>query len=123
MNGGLNIELAGDRWDGNKLDARTTNGGRECDDAGKYSAHFETGTVNGRLNVDFPMTVHGEIARRLTTDIGSAARRFTSRPQRRGERQARGDIGASRSSSQKQRARDRIGAIGRISRNPSEAYR
>jgi DUF4097 and DUF4098 domain-containing protein YvlB len=71
MNGGLNIELAGERWDGNKLDARTTNGGVNVTMPEKYSAHFETGTVNGRLNVDFPMTVHGEIGRRLTTDVGS----------------------------------------------------
>jgi hypothetical protein len=71
MNGGLSIELAGDRWDGNKLDARTTNGGVNVTMPERYSAHFETGTVNGRLNVDFPMTVHGEIGKRLTTDIGS----------------------------------------------------
>jgi hypothetical protein len=71
MNGGLNIELAGDRWDGNKLDARTTNGGVNVTMPERYSAHFETGTMNGKLNVDFPMTVHGELGRKLATDLGS----------------------------------------------------
>ncbi|HLW77309.1 MAG TPA: DUF4097 family beta strand repeat-containing protein [Bryobacteraceae bacterium] len=71
MNGGLNITLAGDRWNGNKLDARTTNGGINISMPQQYSAHFETGTVNGHLNLDFPMTVHGEIGRHLVTEIGS----------------------------------------------------
>ena len=71
MNGGLNIELAGTRWDGTKLDARTTNGGVNLSMPENYSAHFETATVNGHLNVSFPVTVHGEIGRTLTTDLGS----------------------------------------------------
>ena len=71
MNGGLNIELAGVRWDGAKLDARTTNGGVNLKMPENYSAHFETATVNGHLNVDFPMTVRGEIGKKLATDLGS----------------------------------------------------
>ncbi len=71
MNGGLTVELAGARWDGTKLDARTTNGGVTVSMPDGYSAHFETATVNGHLNVAFPMTVHGEIGRKLVTDIGS----------------------------------------------------
>lgn len=71
MNGGLNVELAGARWDGTKLDARTTNGGVNVKMPENYSAHLETGTVNGHMNIDFPMTVHGEIGRRLATDLGS----------------------------------------------------
>ena len=43
----------GDRWDGTKLDARTTNGGVTVSDAGGYSAHFETATVNGHLDLAF----------------------------------------------------------------------
>jgi hypothetical protein len=70
-NGGLIVELAGARWDGAKLDARTTNGGVNISMPENYSAHFETATVNGHLNLDFPMTVHGEIGRRLATDVGS----------------------------------------------------
>jgi hypothetical protein len=37
----------------------------------RYSANFETGTVNGGLNVDFPMTVRGELGKRLSTVLGS----------------------------------------------------
>jgi DUF4097 and DUF4098 domain-containing protein YvlB len=70
-NGGVNVELTGDRYDGNKFDVRTMNGGVNLSLPERYSAHLETGTVNGSLNVNFPMTVSGEISRRLTTDIGS----------------------------------------------------
>jgi DUF4097 and DUF4098 domain-containing protein YvlB len=70
-NGGLNITLAGNRWDGNKLDARTTNGGINISMPTGYNAHFETATVNGHLNANFDMTVHGEIGKKLSTDLGS----------------------------------------------------
>jgi DUF4097 and DUF4098 domain-containing protein YvlB len=71
MNGGLTVVLSGDRWDGTKLDARTTNGGVNVMMPERYSAHLETGTVNGGINVDFPMTVRGELTKRLSTDIGA----------------------------------------------------
>lgn len=70
-NGGLRVELAGTRWDGTKLDARTTNGGIKIAMLDNYSAHFETATVNGHLDIERPITVHGEIGRRLSTDLGS----------------------------------------------------
>ena len=35
-----------------------------------YSAHLETGTVNGGVDIDFPVTVQGKIGRRITTDLG-----------------------------------------------------
>lgn len=73
-NGGLNITLAGNRWDGAKLDARTTNGGINLSMPASYNAHFETATVNGHLNANFDMTVHGnisEVSRKLSTDIGA----------------------------------------------------
>ena len=71
QNGGLAVELAGNHWDGNKLDVRTVNGGVNVSMPQNYSAHLETATTNGNLNVDFPMTVHGEIGKTLVTDIGS----------------------------------------------------
>jgi DUF4097 and DUF4098 domain-containing protein YvlB len=70
-NGGLSVELAGNRWDGEQLDATTTNGGVTVSIPSAYSAHLETGTVNGHINIDFPVTVHGEIGRRLAVDLGS----------------------------------------------------
>jgi hypothetical protein len=35
-----------------------------------YSAHLETGTVNGGVDIDFPVMVQGKIGRRITTDLG-----------------------------------------------------
>jgi hypothetical protein len=70
-NGGLTVELAGNRWDGERLDATTTNGGVSVAVPAAYSAHLETGTVNGHINIDFPVTVHGEISRQLSLDLGS----------------------------------------------------
>jgi DUF4097 and DUF4098 domain-containing protein YvlB len=73
-NGGLNITLAGNRWDGAKLDARTTNGGVNLSMPSSYNAHFETATVNGHLNANFDMTVHGnlsELSKKMSTDIGA----------------------------------------------------
>jgi DUF4097 and DUF4098 domain-containing protein YvlB len=69
-NGGLSIDLAGTRWDGSGLDASTTNGGVKMSVPENYSARLETGTVNGGLSVDIPMTVRGDIGRRLAVDIG-----------------------------------------------------
>lgn len=71
VNGGLNIALAGDRWQGVGLHAETTNGGVDLRIPDHYSAHLETGTVNGGISVGFPVTVQGEIRNHLTTDIGS----------------------------------------------------
>jgi len=70
-NGGLHVELAGDRWKGGQLDARTTNGGVSLSVPSNYSAHLETGTVHGHINVEFPVTVHDEINRQLSIDLGS----------------------------------------------------
>ena len=60
-NGGLVIELSGDRWDGESLDVSTTNGGVIMSVPENYSANLQTGTVNGSVNVDFPVTVQGRI--------------------------------------------------------------
>jgi len=70
-NGGLVIELAGDRWDGETLDVSTTNGGVIMSVPENYSAHLETGTVNGSINVDFPVTVQGELHKQLAVNLGS----------------------------------------------------
>lgn len=70
-NGGLVIELAGDRWDGDSLDVSTTNGGVTMAIPENYSAHLQTGTVNGHISVDFPVTVQGQITKALTLDLGA----------------------------------------------------
>ena len=70
-NGGLVVELSGDRWDGETLDVSTTNGGVIMSVPENYSAHVETGTVNGSVNTDFPVTVQGRITKQLALNLGS----------------------------------------------------
>jgi len=70
-NGGLVVQLSGDRWDGEELDVKTTNGGINMSVPANYSAHLETGTVNGSLKIGFPVTVQGEITRELAVNLGS----------------------------------------------------
>jgi len=70
-NGGLMIELGGDRWDGESLDVSTTNGGVVMSVPENYSAHLETGTVNGSVSVDFPVTVQGRISKQIALNLGS----------------------------------------------------
>lgn len=71
VNGGLDVSLAGERWQGAGLHAETTNGGVDLRLPDRYSAHLETGTVNGGITVNFPITVQGSIKSRLDTNLGS----------------------------------------------------
>ena len=70
-NGGLTIDLNGDRWDGMGLDVSTHNGGIKLTLPERYSAELETGTTNGRVTTDFPMTLQGRIDREIHTTLGS----------------------------------------------------
>ena len=70
VNGGLDVALSGDRWQGTGLDVTTTNGGVSLKIPDRYAAHLETGTVNGGIQIDFPVTIQGSIKNRLSTDIG-----------------------------------------------------
>jgi DUF4097 and DUF4098 domain-containing protein YvlB len=70
-NGGLVIELTGDRWDGDSLDVSTTNGGIIMSVPENYSANLQTGTVNGSVSVDFPVTVQGRINKQIALNLGS----------------------------------------------------
>ena len=90
-NGGLHIELAGDRWDGEALDVSTTNGGVNMSIPENYSAHLETGTVNGRVNVDFPVTIQGDITRELAVDLGGGGAKVKAMTVNGGVRIHRGD--------------------------------
>jgi Putative adhesin len=69
-NGGLNVHLAGTEWSGEGLDARTTNGGVTLAVPSGYNAHLEASTVNGGMRIDFPVTLQGDIRRRLSVDLG-----------------------------------------------------
>lgn len=78
-NGGLSVELTGNEWTGEGLDVKTTNGGVHLAIPDGYSARLETGTVNGRLQIDFPVTVQGRIDRMLTTNLGSGGKLIRAR--------------------------------------------
>ena len=74
-NGGVRVELTGARWEGETLDVKTTNGGVNLILPDNYSAHLETGTVNGNVESDFPlnvpMTERGRKPKDISVDIGS----------------------------------------------------
>lgn len=69
-NGGLHVELSGDRWTGDGLDVSTSNGGIRLIVPQEYSADLTTGTVNGGIDVDFPVRVSGRLGHRLHTTLG-----------------------------------------------------
>jgi hypothetical protein len=69
QNGSLNVQLAGSRWDGSGLDAETQNGAVRMSIPESYAASIETGTVNGRVNTDFPVTLRGRIGRQLNLPL------------------------------------------------------
>lgn len=52
-NGGVKVALNGSTWRGSGLDVTTTNGGVTLSLPENYSAHVETGTVNGGFQSDF----------------------------------------------------------------------
>ena len=69
-NGGVEARLAGDAWEGTGLDLETTNGGIRLRVPEDYSARLETRTVNGNVDIDFPVTVQGSIGRSISTTLG-----------------------------------------------------
>lgn len=69
-NGGVSVTLDGTQWTGSGLDLRTTNGGVNVILPRNYNARLITGTVNGGMRVDFPITVQGTIGRTIETQIG-----------------------------------------------------
>lgn len=70
-NGGIDVELDGTTWNGDGLQVETQNGGVRMSIPSNYSARLETGTVNGRMNIDFPVTVQGRVGRNIETQLGS----------------------------------------------------
>ena len=69
QNGSLNVQLAGTQWDGRGLDAETQNGSVRMAIPSDYKAQIETGTVNGRMSTDFPVTLQGRIGRTLSLPL------------------------------------------------------
>ena len=71
VNGGLSIELTGSNWDGEGLNVKTTNGGLSVSIPDNYSAHLETGTVNGGFTVSPSIAEITRETKRLSLDLGS----------------------------------------------------
>ena len=70
-NGGVSASLSGSSWRGKGLDLRTMNGGVNLTIPHGYNARLETGTTNGGMRLDFPLTVHGLIGKRIQTQLGA----------------------------------------------------
>jgi DUF4097 and DUF4098 domain-containing protein YvlB len=70
-NGGVSASLSGSSWRGKGLDLQTTNGGVSLTIPRGYNARLETGTTNGGMRIDFPITVQGLIGKRINTQLGT----------------------------------------------------
>ena len=73
QNGPIGIKLGGSTWEGEGLDAETTNGPISVAIPAGYSATLETGTVHGPFDTEIPLQVTiqpGEEGRRLRVDLG-----------------------------------------------------
>jgi hypothetical protein len=74
QNGSLNVQLAGTGWDGAGLDAETQNGSVRLAVPERFAGQLETGTVNGSIHTDFPVTVQGRISRRLSLPLNGGGK-------------------------------------------------
>lgn len=74
QNGAVNVQLAGAEWEGRGLDAETQNGSVRLGIPRSYAARIETGTVNGRVNTDFPITVQGRIGRHFSVPLNGGGK-------------------------------------------------
>lgn len=79
QNGSVNVQLGGTKWDGSGLDAETQNGSVRFAIPSSYAAQIETGTVNGRVNTDFPITVQGRISRDLSIPLNGGGTTLRAR--------------------------------------------
>jgi hypothetical protein len=68
------VRLAGTSWSGDGLDAVTQNGSVRLAVPASYAATLETGTVNGRINTDIPITVQGRISRQLSVPLNGGGK-------------------------------------------------
>ena len=66
-NGGVNIELAGDRWNGNGMDVKTTNGGYPGR-AAALLGELEAETRNGGIHCDLPLQLPSIASRAACID-------------------------------------------------------
>lgn len=76
-NGPLSVELSGTGWDGKGLDAESVNGPVDLGIPDGYNAELETGTVNGPMTTDVPLTVtvQGRMRDRIHARLGKGGAR------------------------------------------------
>jgi hypothetical protein len=74
QNGSLNVQLSGTSWEGAGLDAETQNGSVRVAVPEKFAAQLETGTVNGSIHTDFPVTLQGRITKRLSLPLNGGGK-------------------------------------------------
>lgn len=70
-NGSVSVTLDGSTWQGSGLNVSTTNGSLKIYLPKNYSAELETQTVNGSMDIGFPIQVHGKIGKTIQTVLGS----------------------------------------------------
>ena len=70
-NGPLHVELEGTRWQGAGLDASTDNGPVHFALPENYSAHLETGTINGPSSIDYTLNLRNLGRGHLIATLGS----------------------------------------------------
>jgi DUF4097 and DUF4098 domain-containing protein YvlB len=71
VNGGLSVELTGGNWEGEGLNAKTTNGGLSVSVPDNYSAHLETGTVNGGFVISPSIAEIARGTKQVSLNLGS----------------------------------------------------
>jgi DUF4097 and DUF4098 domain-containing protein YvlB len=71
VNGGLSVELTGNNWEGEGLNVKTTNGGLAVSIPENYSAHLETGTVNGGVVVSPSIAQVTRETKKLSLNLGA----------------------------------------------------
>lgn len=79
QNGPISIELYGDRWNGEGLDAETQNGPVTLTIPEDFNATLVTGTVHGPMNTDLPLRVEvmGQLRnRRIEATLGDGGPRI-----------------------------------------------
>jgi hypothetical protein len=82
QNGPISVRLGGTRWRGAGLDAETQNGPMVLYVPEGYNAQLETGTTNGPMSIDFPITVMGRaLEKRITTTLGDGGPTIRARTQ------------------------------------------
>jgi DUF4097 and DUF4098 domain-containing protein YvlB len=69
-NGGVQVQLGGQGWQGNGLDLETHNGGVHVSVPDGYSAHLDAGTKNGRVGCDLPIAASDPKGKELVGDLG-----------------------------------------------------